>query len=240
MKLPPQEMPDQGIRILAVDDDPEVREITCTALEQNGYQVWSAASAEQAIRLLEKKGLPHLAIIDIKLPGLDGLGLCRKIHKFSDVPIILLTVIDNEETVVEAIEKFAEDYVTKPFNPQELVARVRRILRRVGDYSYTLQPLVEVDDHLALDFVRQRAVVNGRPVALTPTETKLLHILMETAGKTVLTEHVLGRLWPKEEADENTLRVHIHRLRQKIEVSPGRPRYIVTERGAGYSFQPPG
>lgn len=226
-------------RVLAVDDDPEVRQVIQAALKQAGYTVWLADSAEAALDLLNEKGLPHLAIIDIMLPGLDGLELCQRIQNFSDVPLVLLTVVNEEETVVSAIERFAEDYMTKPFNPSELVARVGRILRRVDDFSYTFEPIVEIDDHLALDLVRQRALVDGRPVALTPTETKLLYILMSTPSKTVQTDHILARVWPDEAADENTLRVHIHRLRQKIEIAPGRPRYIVTERGAGYSFVPP-
>ncbi len=225
--------------ILAVDDDPEVRKITRAALENAGFEVWGAESGEEALELLEKRGLPHLAVIDIMLPGLDGLDLSRKIGEFSDVPIIMLTVVDETETVVKAIEQYAEDYVTKPFSPSELAARVKRVLRRIGDFSYTLEPEVEVDSQLAIDFVRQKAVASDRPVALTPTETKLLYILMSQAGETVPTEHILARLWPGEEADENTLRVHVHRLRQKIERSPGRPHYVVTERGVGYSFLSP-
>jgi DNA-binding response OmpR family regulator len=226
-------------RILAVDDDPEVRKVTKAALESAGFEVWGAESGEEALELLDDRGLPHLAVIDIMLPGLDGLGLSRRIGEFSDVPIIMLTVVDETETVVQAIDQYAEDYVTKPFSPSELTARVKRVLRRIGDFSYTLEPVVEIDGHLAIDFVRQKAVTDGRPVALTPTETKLLYILMNQAGKTVPTEHILARLWPGEDADENTLRVHVHRLRQKIERSPSRPHYVVTERGVGYSFLSP-
>jgi DNA-binding response OmpR family regulator len=226
-------------RVLAVDDDPEVRRITQAALERAGYDVWSASSAEQALELLSERGLTHLAIVDIMLPGLDGLALCQKIHDISDVPIVMLTVVDKEETVVSTIERFAEDYMIKPFNPSELSARIGRILRRIGDFSYTQQPEVQVDRRLAVDFVRQRAIVDERPLALTPTETKLLYILMRGAGKTILTSQILSRVWPAEEADENTLRVHIHRLRQKIESAPSKPRYVVTERGVGYSFMAP-
>lgn len=226
-------------RILVIDDDPEVRKLTSAALEHGDYGVWTAESGEQALEILNEKGLPHLAIIDIRLPGLDGLALCQKIQAISDVPVIMLTVVDDEETVVKAIEEFAEDYIIKPFNPPELVARVGRVLKRMGDFSYTLQPIIRVDTNLSVDFVRQRAIINDRPLALTPTETKLLYILMQNAGKTVLTNYILGRVWSNQTADENTLRVHIHRLRQKIEVSPSRPRYIVTERGAGYSFLAP-
>lgn len=236
--LEQNEAPSEGYRILAVDDDPEVRILTRRALEKAGYEVWSAASGEEALEIVNDRGLPHLAVIDIQLPGVDGFGLSRQIQQISDVPIILLTVITEKETVVSAIEDFAEDYLTKPFDPNELVARVGRVLRRIGDFSYTFQPLLRIDDRLSVDFVRQRAVVDDRPVPLTPTETKLLYILIRKAGKTVSTDQILTRLWQKEESDENTLRVHVHRLRQKIESAPGRPRYVVTERGAGYSFLP--
>ncbi len=226
-------------RILAIDDDPEVLELITATFEEAGYEVMTAETAEMALNLMNDEGLPHVAIIDIRLPGLDGLSLCQRIHDISDVPVIMLTVVDDEDTVVKTIEKYAEDYMIKPFNPAELTARVGRILKRIGDFSYTMQAMIQIDENLSVDFVRQKAIINGRPLALTPTETKLLYILMQNAGKTVLTSYILARVWPSQSADENTLRVHIHRLRQKIEVAPSRPRYIVTERGAGYSFLSP-
>ena len=236
---PLEEQQDRKRRILAIDDDPEVLELITATLADAGYEVMTAETAEMALNLMNDEGLPHLAVIDIRLPGLDGLSLCQRIHDISDVPVIMLTVVDDEETVVKTIEQYAEDYMIKPFNPAELAARVGRILKRLGDFSYTMQAMITIDENLSVDFVRQKAVINGRPLALTPTETKLLYILMQNAGKTVLTSYILARVWPNQSADENTLRVHIHRLRQKIEVAPSRPRYIVTERGAGYSFISP-
>jgi len=210
LRLPGEDQPNSSYRVLIVDDDPEVQEITRTAFENDGFTAWVAGSAEEALEKINDLGLPHLAIVDIVLPGLDGLGFCQKLQEFCDVPVIMLTVVNEEKTVVESIEKFAEDYITKPFNPSELIARVRRLLRRIGDFSYTLEPVIEVDDRLAVDFVRQRAIVDERPVALTPTETKLLFLLMRQSGQTVRTDFILGRLWAREEADENTLRVHVH------------------------------
>lgn len=236
---PLEEPRERKRRVLAIDDDPEVLELITATFEEAGYEVMTAETAEMALNLMNDEGLPHIAIIDIRLPGLDGLSLCQRIHDISDVPVIMLTVVDDEETVVKTIEKYAEDYMIKPFNPAELTARAGRILKRIGDFSYTMQAMIEIDENLSVDFVRQKAVINGRPLALTPTETKLLYILMQNAGKTVLTSYILARVWPSQSADENTLRVHIHRLRQKIEVAPSRPRYIVTERGAGYSFLSP-
>jgi DNA-binding response OmpR family regulator len=144
--------------------------------------------------------------------------------------------VAEEETIVCGIERCAEDYIIKPFSPRELLARVQRLLRRIGDFAYTLDPVVQVDDRLAVDFAHQQVTVEGRSVALTPTETKLLYILMRNAGRTVTTDFLLRRLWPLEGVFEDTLRVHIHRLRQKIETNPNQPHYIATERGMGYRF----
>jgi DNA-binding response OmpR family regulator len=226
-------------RILAVEDDPDLLRLIARELTAAGFEVWPAGSAERALELIAERGLPHLGLIDILLPGLDGLELCRRLQEWSDLPVVLLTSIDEEETVVAAIQRFAEDYIVKPFKPREMVARVERVLRRIGDFAYTLQPVVPIDERLAVDLAHQRALVLGRPVALTATETKLLYVLMRNAGRVVETAFLLGRLWPSDEVFEDTLRVHIHRLRGKIEPTPSRPLYIVTERGVGYRFPLP-
>jgi DNA-binding response OmpR family regulator len=225
-----------GRRILAVEDDPDVLGLITQQLQAAGLEVWRALSAEAAACLIEERGLPHLAVVDIMLPGMDGLTFCRKLHDWSDLPVVMLTSVDEEETVVEAIREVAEDYIVKPFKPRELVARVERVLRRIGDFSYRLDPVIAVDSRLAIDFARQRVLVDEQPVALTAMETKLLHILMRGSGRTVPTEFLLRRLWPSEDVFEDTLRVHIHRLRAKIEANPSKPRYVVTERGLGYRF----
>jgi DNA-binding response OmpR family regulator len=180
--------------------------------------------------------LPHLAIVDLMMPEMDGYAFCRTIQQYSDLPVIMLTAIDQEEIVIQGLEHYAEDYVTKPFSPRELVARVRRILRRIGDFAYTLERIIPVDDRLNVDFVRQQVIIDEQTVALTPIETKLLYILMRNAGRITTNDFLLRRLWPLEEVFEDTLRVHIHRLRHKMEANPSRPRYIITERGKGYTF----
>jgi DNA-binding response OmpR family regulator len=223
-------------RILVVDDDPAIRRLLNDKLEGAGYEVWTAASGYQALEVIARRGMPHLAIVDINMPGMNGLRFCDAVQQFSDLPVIMLSAVDEEETIVGSISRYAEDYVTKPFSPRELVARVQRVLRRIGDYSYTWDVETRVDDFLLVDIPHQRVVAGGQLVALTPTETKLLYLLMRNAGHTVTTDFLLRRLWPMEEVFEDTLRVHIHRLRQKIEPTPPRPRYILTERGAGYSF----
>jgi len=200
--------------------------------------VWACPTAEQALETVARRGLPHLAVVDILLPGLDALSFARKLQEWSDVPVVMLTSVDEEDTVVQAIETLAEDYIRKPFNPREVVARIERVFRRIGDFGYALQPVIRIDERLSIDLAQQKALVNGRPVALTSTETKLLYVLMRSAGRVVATDFLLRRLWPSDEVFEDTLRVHVHRLRGKIEPDPSHPRYVLTERGTGYRFPP--
>ena len=229
--------PNDGTRrLLAVEDDPDILRVIRAELERAGFEVWTALSAEEGLALVEKRGLPHLALVDILLPGMDGLTLARRLHDWSDLPVVMLTSVGEADTVVQAIESFAEDYIRKPFNPRELVARIDRVCRRIGDFGYTLEPVVRVDGRLSVDFAHQRALVEEKTVALTATESKLLYVLMRQAGRVVPTEYLLRRLWPSDEVFEDTLRVHVHRLRGKIEPEPSRPRYVLTERGMGYLF----
>jgi DNA-binding response OmpR family regulator len=226
-------------RVLIVDDDPSIAQLVAIKLEGSGYEVLTAHSGEGALAIMGQHGLPHLAIIDINMPGMDGFELCQRIQSFSDLPIILLTAMDQEETVIRGIEHFAEDYVTKPFSPNELVARVRRVLRRMANFSYTAALVTDVDEHLSIDFVHKRAFLGQTEIVLTPTETKILFILMRNAGHSVTYDFLLKRIWPLDDVYEDTLRVHIHRLRQKIEQNSSHPRYILTVRGIGYTFLDP-
>jgi DNA-binding response OmpR family regulator len=226
-------------RVLTVDDDPAILMVEERALSKAGFEVWSAASGEAGLEILRRKGLPHLAVVDLLMPGMGGLDLCRQIKEWSDVPLFILTSVNTKETLVDAIERFAEDYLVKPFDPRELVARAVRILRRMGDFAYLLEPVTAVDASLSIDFVHQRAIRDGQEVPLGPIESKLLYLLMKGAGRPQTNAHLLGRIWPNQEVFEDTLRVHVHRLRRKIEPQPEAPRYVVTERGIGYSFPVP-
>jgi DNA-binding response OmpR family regulator len=228
-----------SFRVLTVDDDPAILLVEERALSNAGFEVWSASSGEEGLRVLRRKGLPHLAVIDLLMPGMGGLALCRQIKEWSDVPLVILTSVDAKETLIDAIERFAEDYLVKPFDPRELVARANRVLRRIGDFGYVLDPVTPVDASLSVDFVHQRAILDGREVPLGPIESKLLYLLMKGAGRPQTNAHLLGRIWPNQEVYEDTLRVHVHRLRRKIEPQPEIPRYVVTERGIGYSFPVP-
>lgn len=223
-------------RVLVVDDDPAIVRLVSSKLNMSGYEVVTAGSGKDALDRIAQAGLPHLAIVDINMPEMDGFEFCQVVQQYADMPVILLTAVDQEDTIIQGIEHFAEDYVTKPFSPRELVARVGRVLRRMGDFAYTLDPVVRVDECLSVDFVHQQAILNGETISLTPTETKILFILMRNAGRTVTNDFLLRRIWPLDEIFEDTLRVHIHRLRQKIETKGEDARYVATERGIGYRF----
>ncbi len=224
-------------KILVVDDNYSILRMVTISLEQAGYEVSAVASGELALIHIQRYGLPHLALVDINMPpGMDGFELCEAIHEFCDLPIIMLTAIDDEEVVIEAIEQHAEDYITKPFRPGELVARVGRVLRRVGDFAYALGRQVQVDNRLNVDFAARQAILDGNEVSLTPTEAKLLYILMRNAGQIVTTSFINRRLWPLDGGQEERLRVYVHRLRKKIEKESTQPHYIHSERGIGYMF----
>jgi DNA-binding response OmpR family regulator len=223
--------------VLAVDDNLYTLRIVQHALEQVGFKVITAVSGEDALSIMSREGLPHLAIVDIHMPpGMSGFEFCRTVHQYSDLPVVMLTAVNEENTIIEGLDEHAEDYIIKPFSPAELVARVKRVLRRMGDFAYTMEPLTRVDNHLTINFPERKAFLDDKAISLTPTETKLLYILMRNAGKTVSTEFIIRRIWPLEPAYEDRLHVHMHRLRRKIE-HKSRPRYIVSERGAGYIFQ---
>lgn len=220
-------------RILAVDDDPTVLVTVRATLEAENLNVMSAFSTEEALSLIRTKGLPHLAVIDINMPGADGIELARRLQEFSDVPVVMLTAVDDHETVAGTIEELAEDYIVKPFNPREFAARIKRVLRRIGDFAFT-SGRVKVSEELALDFALQQAIVKNEKVSLTPTETKILHILCRSSPRPSTTDFLIRRIWPHEDIFEDVLRVHVHRLRRKIETNPRKPRYLITERGVGY------
>ncbi len=235
----PVEQPNKELQtILVVDDSPFILNAVRPILEHEGFRVITAASGEEALQKISRHGLPHLAIVDLNMPGMDGFELCRAILDFSDLPIIMLTAIDDEQTIIQGLEQFAEDYIVKPFRSGELVARVRRVLRRLGDFAYTLEPVIRVDANLQVDFPNRKAFVQQKdePVPLTPTETKLLYILMRNAGHTVTNEFLLRRVWPQDDAYEDRLHTHVYRLRRKIETNPKDPHYILSAWGTGYSF----
>ena len=223
-------------RILIVDDDAMAREILKRILEHAGYEVMTAGSGPEALRKLHE-GIPHLVVVDLMMPEMDGFELCRRIKSHLDVPIVILSAVAAVESKVEGLQMYAEDYIVKPFEKEELVARVQRVLRRYGESAGVEQPEVVIDEELQINFVQHWARVKGQQVTLTPTESKLLFLLVRNAGRVVTNETLLAKAWAgDEEAYEEGLRVHISRLRSKIEPNPSKPVYFQTKRGVGYRF----
>jgi len=231
-----------GRQILLVEDDRTVRQDVKQHLERNGYSVAIAEKGRQALDILTRM-LPDLALVDLYLPDITGFEVCRAIKRYADVPIIILTHDNQEETKVSALEQFAEDYIVKPVGMRELEARISRVLRRFNGPAEESYAEMIIDDNLRVNFSRhwvevkkpEDAEFNRLP--MTPIESRIMHILIRNAGRVMTTEALLARVWAgDDEAYPEGLRVHIRRLRVKIEPQPETPKYIVTERGLGYRF----
>jgi DNA-binding response OmpR family regulator len=223
-------------RILLVDDDPNLLVFLAERLRDDGFAVRTARNGREALRRLDEEW-PDLLIIDLLMPETDGLTLASQVKDRADLPIIVLSAIDTGDSKADALERVAEDYVTKPFHYPELRARIVRVLRRLRD-RVPRQPLV-VGPHLTLLLHRREAVVEGRTVGLTPTETRLLYALAANLGSIVSSETLLERGWSDTElANPSYLWVTIRRLRSKIEVDPDRPVHLITVRGVGYRLRP--
>ena len=221
-------------RILVVDDAADTRLTLSLRLQREGFLVSTAKSASDAFKVLESEGLPHLVLLDIMMPGIDGFTFAREIRGLGDVPIIFLSAVTDTETKVEGITQFAEDYVTKPFEFGELSARIRRVLARSAPEQNS-DPEITVDDSLRVNFAQQYAVVCSEQVALTPTENRILRTLFSNRGRVVSSSSLLSKAWdPVRQGTIESLWVHIRRLRAKIEADPDNPRYVVTVRGRGY------
>ncbi len=225
--------------ILLVDDDPRLIRFVRANLESVGHRVLVAEQAESALEMMERE-VPDIIILDIMLPGMDGFALCRRIREFSTVPILMLTARVAEADKVRGLQLGADDYLTKPFGAQELLARVDALLRRSrlqeGDQAV---PVFRYGD-VVVDFLRRRVEVRGQEVSLTPIEYKLLCQLVANAGRVMLHEDLLNKVWGPEYRDElEYLRAYIRHLRQKIEADPSRPKYILSKPGMGYLFANP-
>ncbi len=222
-------------KILIVDDDPLIPPLIARHLEEHGYEVWLAYTGTQALDILQKRGLPNLAVVDLNMPGMDGFALSNAIKTIADVPIIILSAIDQEDTIIQMLNLYAEDYLVKPFSLRELRSRIERVLKRFPEEP--LGATVTVDERLQLDIFRQVVIVEGKEVPLTPIESKILQVLLRHRGKPLPASYIIQRVW-NENVGEETLRVNIHRLRRKIEPDPANPVYILTEHSLGYLFNP--
>lgn len=222
--------------ILVADDDPRLLRLVQRNLELAGFRVKTASDGEAALKLTEAEE-PDLLVLDIMMPGMDGHELCRRVREFSVAPIIMLTAKDAEEDKVQGLDSGADDYLTKPFSSSELLARVRAVLRRAKEYAAEPpQPSFSCGP-LAVDFVQHEAKLGGQTLKLTPTEYRILSFLAKNAGRVITQQDLLSKVWGPEYKDEaHLLRVNIARLRQKVEEDPGKPRFILTRPGIGYTL----
>lgn len=223
-------------RILVVDDEERMVHFIRLNLEHDGFQVFEAFNGKQAIEKI-RSNLPDLVLLDVMMPDIDGFEVLSMIRESSTVPVIMLTAKGEEEDRVHGLELGADDYITKPFSPRELVSRVRAVLRRTEIAGVSTHGLIEVDDRLKLDFGRHEVWVDDQLVKLRPTEYRLLYHLVQNAGWVLTHDQILTKVWGYEYRDEpHYVRLYINYLRQKIEEDPANPKYILTERGVGYRF----
>jgi DNA-binding response OmpR family regulator len=223
-------------RVLVVDDDPTVREVVVSYLRAAKHDVVEAADGESVAGLMRDRPA-DLVVLDLMLPGIDGLEVCRRLRSVSDVPVIMLTALGSETDRVVGLEQGADDYVTKPFSPRELVLRVESVLRRVGEQISPEQGRLE-DGDLVVDLGRHEATLDGRVLALTAREYDLLRFLVAHPGKAFSREDLLKEVWGWSFGDQSTVTVHVRRLREKVEREPTMPERLVTVWGVGYRWEP--
>jgi len=226
-------------RILVVDDEPQIRRVMKTALASSGYEAYEARTGEEALESL-RTDHPDLILLDINMPGMGGMAACRQIRAVSEVPIIILSVRDSEHDKIAALDAGADDYITKPFSVNELLARVRANLRRFAGPTAANEEAIVVSPQFTVNIAARKVVVNGQPVRLTPKEFDLLRYLLANANKPIPHRKLLQTIWGPDYGDEvEYLRVFVSQLRKKLEEDPAHPRYIVTEPWIGYRFALP-
>ncbi len=231
-----QDKSSRKYRILVVDDERRMVGFIRLNLEQDGFEVIEAYNGTEALERL-RDSLPDLILLDVMMPDIDGFEVLRTIREVSQVPVIMLTAKGEEDDKIKGLELGADDYVTKPFSPRELVSRVRAVLRRGSSFEEDEEGMIEVDDRLRIDFGRREVWVEDKLVKLRPTEYRLLYHLVQNAGWVLTHDQILTKVWGYEYRDEpHYVRLYINYLRKKIEEDPADPQYILTERGVGYRF----
>ena len=224
-------------RVLVVEDDPTVAEVVLAYLRRAGYEAEHAADGPAALASAARSW-PDLVVLDLMLPGLDGLEVCRRLRETAAVPVIMLTALGSENDRVMGLELGADDYVTKPFSPRELTLRVRSVLRR-GAAPGTASAEVLRAGPLEVDVTAHRATRDGVELALTTREFDLLAFLLTHPGEAFTREALMRQVWGWEFGDQSTVTVHVRRLREKVEEDPSDPRLLVTVWGVGYRFDLP-
>ncbi|MDQ7096637.1 response regulator transcription factor [Desulfosporosinus sp. PR] len=226
------------MKILLVDDEKKITSVLKAYLQQEGFQVSTALNGLIALTMFKENSY-DLVILDLMLPGMSGTEICREIRKLSSVPIIMLTAKVEEEDRIQGLSIGADDYITKPFSPREVVARVRAVLRRANNDTSPLADVISYDNGLTIDNIQHETRLNDQVVPLTPTEFKILGVLAKHPGRVYsrgqLVEIVQGHDF---EGDDRVIDAHIKKIRQKIEATPSDPQIIMTVYGVGYKFNP--
>jgi DNA-binding response OmpR family regulator len=223
-------------RVLIVDDEPNIREVVGLYLRRDGHDVVSAMDGEEALEVFSESE-PDLVVLDLMLPKISGLEVCRRMREYRRVPLIMLTARGEEEERIVGLSLGADDYVVKPFSPRELAARVAAVLRRVEESSWPGDQRVLSFDELRIDPNTREVLVQGEPVALTAREFDLLYMLASSPGRVYTRDQLMELVWGYTfSADTSTVTVHVLRLREKVEPDPARPRHLQTVWGVGYKF----
>jgi len=223
-------------KILVVEDEERMARFIRLNLEHDGFIVDEALTGKEGLDKM-RTFLPDLILLDIMLPDVDGFEVLKMIREIDTVPVIMLTAKREEDDRVKGLELGADDYITKPFSPRELVSRVKAVLRRVDAAGMAAEEVINVDERLKIDFNRREIWVEGELVKLRPTEYRLLYHLVQNPGWVLTYDQILSRVWGYEYRDEpHYVRLYINYLRQKLEKDPSNPIYILTERGVGYRF----
>ena len=227
----------KGRGILVIDDNDGLCQIVRLILEESGARIYTAQSGREGLRcFFEHK--PELVILDIMLPDISGWEVCKQIRLLADTPILMLTTLDEDDAVVRGLNLGADDFLSKPFNMDVLVARSRALLRRLSSTSPPEPSFAYSDDYLTVDLQRHRVFIRGEPVNLTATEFQLLSYLVRNAGRVLTYGQILERVWGPEYRDSpDYVHVYLSHLRRKLEEDPRHPRYLLTEHGVGYRFE---
>lgn len=234
--MPKTDKPRDTRRILVVDDEPRMTRFIRMNLDLEGFSVHEAFDGKEALDRV-REVLPDLVILDVMMPKMDGFQTLQMMREVSSVPVIMLTARASEDDRVRGLELGADDYITKPFSPRELVSRVKAVLRRTEPSSVSGKEPIAVDERLQIDLDRREICVEGKPVKLRPTEFRLLYHLVSNAGWVVPHDQLLAKVWGYEyQTETHYLRLYINYLRDKLEQDPHNPKYILTERGVGYRF----
>lgn len=225
--------------IIAADDDPQILRLITRSLEIDGFHILPAKDGEEVLAMIEAQ-IPDLVLLDVMMPKMDGFTVCQKIREFSSVPIILITARGQDQDKLRGFDLGADDYLTKPFNVDEVVARVRAVLRRSqftpNEHLHAARTVTTIGA-LTIDYSQRLVTLNGKEVAFTPTEYRVLSYLIQNAGRIVTQDLLLNYVWGEDYLGEShMLQVNVNRIRRKIEQDPTHPRYILTKIGIGYQF----